>query len=120
MTPEKAIKNYAKAWEEFDEVKRMRLLEQSWADEGVYSDPLQHAEGREALSRAIQSFQHARPGERIVMTSGVDHHHDRFRFAWQWADSNGVVINEGISFGKLAKDGRLQGLTAFFGPMPGM
>src|SRR5947199_8799447 len=37
---EKVLLAYAAAWNEGDEAKRHSLLETSWADDGVYIDPM--------------------------------------------------------------------------------
>ena len=117
MSVDEIVQIYGAAWLEPDEDKRRQLLVQAWADDGTYTDPLRHLEGREALNRTIATFQRQRPGERIVLTSGVDHHHDMVRFAWQWYGADSSTIMEGIDFGELASDGRLRRIVGFFGPL---
>lgn len=114
------VKIYVAAWRERDEEQRQRLLEQAWADDGLYSDPIQQVVGREALNRMIALYQQRRPDTQVVQTSGVDHHHDKVRFAWALLDAEGMVLIEGIDFGEVAVDGRLQSIVGFFGPVPGV
>ena len=120
MTTQQIAEAYGAAWNETNESKRRALLEQSWADGGVYTDPQSHVEGREALLALIAGFQQQAPGARIVATSGVDSHHGKLRFTWKMAGADGTTIIEGIDFGELAPDGRIQRIVGFFGPPPPM
>jgi hypothetical protein len=114
------VKTYVAAWRELDDEKRRRLLAQVWADDGTYTDPMQHVEGREAVNRMIATYQQRRPGTQVVQTSGVDHYHDKLRFTWALLDAGGAALIEGIDFGELAEDGRLRRIVGFFGPLPGL
>jgi len=109
---------YAGAWSEPDEAKRRKLLDAAWADDGTYTDPTVHVEGREALLAHIAAFQQQMPGARIRGTSGVDAHHGRLRFTWAMDDANGSVVVEGIDFGEVGADGRLARIVGFFGAPP--
>lgn len=53
------ITAYGEAWLAVDEDERSALLEVAWAPDAVYSDPLDHLQGREALGQHI-----ARPRSR--------------------------------------------------------
>ena len=112
------VETYVAAWRERDAEARLRLLEQSWADDGVYVDPLTRTEGRAALSRMIGRYHQERPDTQVVLTSGVDHHHRELRFTWALLGDNGATLMIGMDFGQIAEDGRLQQITGFFGPMP--
>lgn len=109
---------YGAAWLERDPAKRLALLETAWADDGVYQDPNADVTGRQALSDHIGGFHKAMPGARIVLTSGADVHHGKLRFTWKMVTAEGATAIEGIDFGVLAGDGRLAGITGFFGPVP--
>ncbi len=109
---------YGAAWNEQDEAARRVLLERSWADDGVYCDPSGRAEGRSALVGHIGGFHARMPGSRIELTSGVDEHDGLLRFAWQMVGPDGAVALDGIDFGELGADGRLERIVGFFGPFP--
>ena len=111
------VATYGAAWNETDQAKRTTLLEQSWADDGVYNDPTATVDGRIALIEHIGGFQAAMPGHTIEMASAVDSYNDVFRFAWQMRNGDDIVI-EGIDFGELAADGRIRRILGFFGPFP--
>jgi len=113
-----AVDSYARAWLEPDPAARRALLEQCWAVDGHYCDPLGHATGRDALADHIGGFQAAQPGARLEVVSGVDQHDGYLRFAWQLRAADGSVALEGTDFGELDGDGVLRRIIGFFGPLP--
>lgn len=118
MSAEGTVLAYVEAWSTPDPSERLRLLEQSWADDGVYQDPRNRAEGRHALAELIAGFAQRMPGTRIPLTSGVDEHHGLVRFSWAMIDAAGAVQIRGFDVGELASDGRLRRISGFFGPFP--
>ncbi len=112
------VKAYVDAWNEPDEASRRELLHRSWAEDGVYTDPLVQIEGREALVYHARNFTGRWPGARVVMTSGVDEHHGYVRFTWRLVSPNGETLREGTDFGELCVDGHLRRIVGFFGPLP--
>ena len=117
MTTMDVISAYGMAWNA-DEIERRKLLDLAWADEGVYCDPIGHANGREALITHIGGAQAAFPGHRLELVSGVDEHDGQFRFAWELRGPDGATVIEGVDFGVLGSDGRIQSITGFFGQLP--
>jgi hypothetical protein len=117
MDTDAIVAAYGAAWNETDEAKRAALLEQSWTDEGTYCDPLSMVEGRAALVAHIGGFQAMMPGHTIDQASAVDAHDGVFRFAWVMRNGEEIAL-EGIDFGELASDGRIQRIVGFFGPFP--
>jgi hypothetical protein len=111
------VRAYVDAWNEPAEAARRKLLHRSWADDGVYTDPLVCVEGREALVRHSRKFADRWPGARVVMTSGVDEHHGFVRFTWRLVSPGGEVLRDGMDFGELCPDGRLRRIVGFFGPL---
>jgi SnoaL-like domain len=112
------VNTYVGAWHERDEATRRRMLEATWADEGVYTDPGGTIEGREAIMAAIVDFQERRPGVRIEVRSAVDGFDRHFRFVWATVDAAGTVLREGIDVGQLGEDGRIESIVAFLGVTP--
>jgi hypothetical protein len=111
------VNAYGAAWNETDEGARRVLLDQSWADDGQYSDPTGSADGRDALLAHIGGFQAMMPGHTIDMTSGLDTRDNVFRFAWVMRNGTEVLL-EGMDYGEFAPDGRVSKIVGFFGPFP--
>lgn len=116
--PEDSIAAYVEAWREPNAMKRDALLERSWADDGIYQDEDFRYEGREALAEGITAFHAQFPGASVVLASGIEVHHNHFRFRWEFLDADGNVQGEGMDFGELDTDGRIMKLVGFSGPFP--
>jgi hypothetical protein len=58
------------------------------------------------------------PEHRFRRASGIDAHHDHFRFAWELVGPDGGIALAGIDAGELTDDGRLRRITGFFGELP--
>ena len=116
---QRIVETCVAAWVETDEERRRALIEQIWDERGVYlaptTDPLV---GREALCGRIAGFQQRFPGYRVVMTSGVDGHHDRLRYSWAIPDPQGKPMLEGIDIGEIGSNGQIMRVTEYFGPLP--
>ena len=112
------VTKYMAAWNEADAAIRQSLLEQCWADRGVYIDPNVELDGREQLSQYIAKVQAARPGARLEFVSGIDAHHDVVRFLWRRVNSDGTFGDTSIDFGEIGPDGRLTKIVGFFGDAP--
>ncbi len=109
---------YGAAWREPDADKRLELLNACWSDEGRYLDPNGSASGRDALAAHIGRFQQQMPGARIELTSSASAHNARIYFTWRLVTAAGAVAMEGVDFGRLAEDGRIDEIVGFFGPPP--
>ena len=117
MSVDEAIAIYCAAWNEVDPVKRDRMLEPVWADDATYTDPIVHTVGRAALVAHISTVCARFPGSKIVMTSKVDIHHNVLRFYWKRILADGSERPEGIDFGEIAENGKIQRIVGFFGPL---
>ena len=111
------IDTYIDMWNEEDAERRTALIDQAWADDAAYLDPLLEAEGKPALSEMVATVHGHYPGHRFRRRSDVDLHHDRVRFAWDLVAPDGAVFVAGIDVGELAADGRLRRITGFFGDL---
>ena len=118
MAIEDVVRDYGASWGETDTAARQKLLDDAWAETGVYCDPTGQADGRAALVEHIGGFQEQFPGHRIDLTSGVEEHHGWFRFGWSMKAPDGTSVIDGFDVGQLADDGRIQRIVGFFGPFP--
>ena len=112
------LTRYMAAWNEADAAIRQNLLEQCWADDGVYVDPNVQLAGRQQLSQHIAKVQATRPGARVEFMSGIDIHHHVVRFLWRLVRPDGTVGDTSIDFGEIGSDGRLTKIIGFFGEAP--
>jgi hypothetical protein len=104
----------------------LALLEDAWAPDAVYCDPLAYVVGREALAEHIGGTQAALPGSRLAITGEPDRHHDSVFFRWSMTDADGATTLTGFDVVQLDDEGRISRLTGFFDqgssgdPLPGV
>ena len=109
-----SIAAYGAAWVEPDATARLTLLQQAWAADAVYCDPLAVVAGREGLADHIGQFQAAMPGARIDVTSEPVRHHDSAFFRWRLTDADGAIVMTGFDVVQLDRTGLIARLTGFF------
>ena len=112
------VDTYLSAYGERDAARRAELIGRVWAADGQLVDPPLAAEGHDGISDMAASVQQQFTGHRFRRVSGIDKHHDQFRFAWELVGPDGTVAVSGMDVGELAEDGRLQRITGFFGELP--
>ncbi|WP_082152706.1 nuclear transport factor 2 family protein [Candidatus Rhodobacter oscarellae] len=113
-----ALTAYGQAWVETDRERRLAILETCWSETGRYLDPNGSAQGRTELADLIGSFHQQMPGARIELASRASAHHARIYFHWKMVTAEGQTALEGVDFGTLAEDGRIDEIVGFFGPPP--
>ena len=66
----------------------------------------------------IAGFHERRPGARIDIASGIDHHHGKLYYLWKMFGADGQMLLEGFDYGELDAEGRLRCIIGFFGSPP--
>jgi hypothetical protein len=112
------VNAYFAAWLAVDEAECRHHLEISWSEDGIYQNPKADVLGRQALVQHIAGFHKRLPGTKIILVSGVDHHHDKIHFLWKAINPEGETTLDGRDFGEIGPDGRLRRITRFFDPAP--
>jgi hypothetical protein len=108
---------YCAVWGERDPGQRDAVLSEVWADGATYTDPTAHVAGRHQLVEHIGKVLERYPDSRIVRTSVLDSHHGLVRFTWKKVLADGKSLPEGIDIAEISKDGKLQRVIGFFGPL---
>jgi SnoaL-like domain len=112
------VDTYLAGWSEVDAERRAALVARVWTTGGRLIDPPLEATGREEISQMAATLQSQFPGHRFQRVSGIDEHHDHFRFAWEFVAADGSVALSGLDVGELAEDGSIARITGFFGALP--
>lgn len=105
---------YIASWHEADPAKRAALVEQAWAPEARYVDPLLDLSGHEQLATLAPLLAEHYPGHQIRRISEVDAHHGFCRFGWELIGPDSETVLRGIDVCSVDDDGRLKGLAGFF------
>ncbi|MFC7642160.1 nuclear transport factor 2 family protein [Streptosporangium lutulentum] len=112
------IAQYIATWNETDPVTRRATIEQIWAEDGTYTDPMAVAEGREAIDATIAAVQGQFPDFAFTLASPVDAHHDIARFTWELGPVGGEGLVVGFDVAVLTEDGRISKVHGFLDKVP--
>jgi hypothetical protein len=109
---------YIADWNETDPDGRRRAVEEVWAEDARYVDPLVVAEGREAIDATIAAVQAQFPGLVFRLAGPVDVHHNQARFTWELGPEDGEALVVGFDVAVADEDGRLQTVLGFLDKVP--
>jgi len=113
------IDRYIGIWNETDPAARRTLIEQTWAEDATYRDPVLEGSGRDGIDAMTTGFQQAYPGHTFELTE--DHPLDEAarRFGWQLLSPTGEIQMTGQDTYVLNADGLLQSIVGTFDqPVP--
>jgi SnoaL-like domain len=80
------VTQYLETWNETDPAARKAAVDALWAPDGVYTDPMVTAAGRDQIDATIAAVQGQFPGLAFTLAGTVDAHHDTARFTWSLGD----------------------------------
>jgi hypothetical protein len=108
------VDDYIAMWNEPDAEARREIIARTWTEDATYVDPLMTGAGHDGLDAMVAAARQQFPGHTFRLAFGPDAHNDRVRFTWRLvAEDGGGTAAEGVDFGVVAGDGRLQAVTGF-------
>ncbi|MCX5064841.1 nuclear transport factor 2 family protein [Micromonospora lupini] len=110
---------YIAIWNETDPARRRAAIDDVWAPDARYVDPLAVAEGREAVDATIAAVQGQFPGMTFRLDGPVDGHHDQVRFTWELGPDGVEAPIVGFDVAVLDGNGRLSQVLGFLDRVPG-
>ena len=111
--PKAIAERYLAAWNEADDARRRALLEQSWAPDARYADPLMHGEGRDGIAAMIGAARSQFPGHGFTLRGTPDGHGHYVRFSWTLAPEGGAPVGGGTDMMRLDGEGRIAEVVGF-------
>ena len=112
------VERYIAAWNETDASRRRKLVDELWAEDGSYTDPLADAHGREEIDGLIGAVQQQFPDFAFTLGGMVDTHHDQARFTWELGPDGSDAIVVGFDVAQRDADGRLSLVLGFLDKVP--
>jgi SnoaL-like domain len=112
------VGKYIEAWNQTDAAARLDLIEEIWARDGRYIDPLADVAGPEQIDGVIGAVQAQFPGMQFRLAGPVDAHHDQARFTWALAPDGADAVVVGFDVARLDEDGRLALVLGFLDKVP--
>jgi hypothetical protein len=113
------ITHYLQCWNETDDRARRALVEELFAANASYVDPLVELEGRAAIDAAIAAVQAQFPGMVFSQRDEVDAHHSQARFGWGLGPVGSAPLVEGFDVVVLDQHGRIATVLGFLDKVPG-
>jgi SnoaL-like domain len=113
------ITRYLDCWNETDPGARRKLIEDVWAAEARYTDPLGEAYGRDAIDATIAAVQDQFPGFVFSLAGPVDAHHRQARFTWSLGPEGAEPLVVGFDVAVTDEDGKIVTVLGFLDQVPG-
>lgn len=113
IDPTTIAQTYLAAWNEADALRRRTLLDEGWAAEARYVDPLMQGEGREGVARMIEAARLQFPGHGFTLSGTPDGHGAYVRFSWTLAPTTGAPVAGGTDVVRLDDAGRIAEVVGF-------
>lgn len=110
-----ALAAYWAAWNEQDlDAIRPHLVD-AVDDQVEWKDPRDSFTGRTELGAAIRRLRSSKPDYTFVIASEIDNHHDRYRYRWDMARGDRVLM-EGTDIVTISsQSGLITRVDGFFG-----
>lgn len=86
------IARYFECWNETDPAARRKLIDDTWAADASYVDPLGEAHGRDAIDATIGAVQQQFAGLVFTPAGPADAHHRQARFTWGLGPEGGEPL----------------------------
>lgn len=109
---------YIASWNETDPDARRNALEELWAGDGRYSDPLADVQGIVDIDATISAVQGQFPSFRFRLVGPVDGHGSQCRFAWELGPEGQEAPVAGFDVAVLTTEGKVQTVLGFLDRVP--
>jgi len=116
---QEVIERYIACWNQTDPGLRRKLIDEVWAEDASYTDPLGEAVGHEAIDATIAAVQQQFPGFSFTLLGPVDSHHRQARFTWGLAPDGAEPVVIGFDVAVAEDTGRLTTVLGFLDKVPG-
>lgn len=112
------ITRYLDCWNETDAVARRKLIEEAWAPDAEYIDPLAEVTGRAAIDAMIAAAQGQFPGYVFTLAGPVDAHHRQARFSWNLGPDGAEPVVIGSDVALAGPHGQIIAVYGFLDKVP--
>jgi hypothetical protein len=112
------VERYLAVWNETDAARRRKLVDELWAEDGSYTDPLADAHGRAEIDGLIGAVQQQFPDFVFTLGGPVDAHHDQARFTWHLGPEGTEPVVTGFDVAVLNGGGQIRSVYGFLDKVP--
>src|SRR3954447_8469780 len=107
------VQRYLAAWSETDPARRRAAIDDLFAADVRYTDPMAEVTGRAGLDGLIAAVQQQFPGLVFAPAGPVDAHHAQARFTWGLGAPGGEPAVIGFDVAELDDEGRIRLVLGF-------
>jgi len=112
------IARYLACWNETDPAARRKVIEETFAADASYIDPLAEAHGGDAIDATIAAVQGQFPGFVFTLAGPVDAHHRQARFTWSLGPEGTEPLVIGFDVAVTNDDGKILAVLGFLDKVP--
>jgi hypothetical protein len=112
-----ALEGMLAAWNETEPAKIREHLDQALAADVVFIDPAHSIVGLADFEKMVRAFRARFPDALCSRSSGVDTHHNLYRYNWE-IHRSGELLLPGFDVAELDERGQVCRVEGFFGPLP--
>lgn len=112
-----AFEHMMAAWNELDMTQIRGHLEKALAPTILFADPNYLVEGIDEFEAMVKEFRQQYPDATCEHTSGLDMHHNRYRYSWL-VSVGGQPALPGLDVAEVNEQGQIIRIDGFFGPVP--
>ena len=105
------------AWNEAEPGAVRAHLERALSPDVEFIDPSVVTHGIDEFQANVQDVHARLPGAEYLRTSGVDSHHNLYRYAWEIRREGDLVL-QGFDVTEVDEEGLVRRVWGFFGPLP--
>lgn len=109
---------YLATWNETDPAARRILINELWAEDISYTDPMASVAGQDGLDSVIAAVHEQFPGFVFSALGQVDAHHQQARFRWGLGPSGDQPIIEGFDVVTINDQGQFSSVLGFLDKVP--
>jgi hypothetical protein len=117
-TFDSVLEQYLAVWNETDASRRRKAIDDLFAADVRYIDPMAAVTGRDALDGLIGAVQQQFPGLRFTAGGTLDAHHDQARFTWNLGSDPAEPLVVGFDVAELDEEGRIRQVLGFLDKLP--
>ena len=112
-----SFKHMLAGWNERDITRIRGHLEKALSPHILFADPNYLAQGLDAFEDMVKEFRETYPDATCEHTSGMDTHHNRYRYKWLVSVAGQPMV-PGLDVAELDENGKIIRIDGFFGPVP--
>jgi hypothetical protein len=112
------IEKYIACWNETDADRRRVLIDELWAADASYTDPLADLRGRAEIDACVAGAQQMFPGMAFSLAGPVDANHNQARFSWHLGPAGAEPVVVGFDVAVVNAEGQISSIHGFLDKVP--